>query len=73
MKVNPDLMKTNPDFKPENKNGYNAHLPFEVLRIFEVESYGMINGRVTLHFDFENGQLINLDTERNKKGAYNAK
>jgi len=66
-------MKINHDFTLDNKNGFNGKIPLKVAHAFEIESRGIVDGRLSLHFDFENGQLINLDAERNKRGLYNDK
>ncbi|MCL1929100.1 MAG: hypothetical protein FWG07_09965 [Treponema sp.] len=66
-------MNTNPNFSIENKKGFNGVIPLIVTKALEVESRGIVNGRLSFHFDFENGQLINIDTERARKGIYNDK
>ena len=66
-------MKVNHDFSLENKKGFNGVIPLKVIHALETESRGIVDGRLSLHFDFENGQLINLDIERIKRGIYDGK
>ena len=53
----------------EKKIGYDGHFPSKTVIEFHRESYGIVNGTVTLQFIIEDGQLKSLDVSRDRKGV----